>query len=312
METAINSVVPIFGLILAGYVMGRTALIGRAGSEGLTNFVFYAAVPALLFRTAAERIDLAVLQPDIVLAYYGGTLVAYAIGAVAARLLFAARMSEQAVVGMSTAYGNTVLMGIPLILALYGPSGLASMMLIVALQTVILMPLTTVFVELGRPGKRGAGVAAAIVTAVVKNPIVLSLAAGVAAGAVGVPIPGPATRFIDLLSAAAAPCALFALGASLTTFRVRGALGEAFVVTVLKLAVHPAVVWLLATFAFGLAPRLAAIATITAALPVGATTFIVARRSNVRLEGTASAIMVSTALSIVTLSAVIAVLGPQQ
>ena len=74
MVTALDSVLPIFGLILAGYVMGRTALIGQAGSDGLTNFVFYAAVPALLFRTAAERIDLAVLQPDIVLAYYSGTL----------------------------------------------------------------------------------------------------------------------------------------------------------------------------------------------------------------------------------------------
>lgn len=309
MGTAIDSVVPIFGLILAGYVMGHVGLISRAGSDGLSSFVFYAAVPALLFRTAATRVDLGVLEFDIVLAYYSGTLLTYVVGAVLARLLFAMRTSEQALVGMSAAFGNTVLMGIPLILALYGAAGLASMMLIVGLQTIVLVPLTTLIVEFGRPGERS-GLLNTVMTAVVKNPIILSLAAGVAVGTAGWPIPGPADRFIDLLSAAAAPAALFALGATLTTFRLRGAIGEALAITAMKLAVHPAAVWLLASYAFRLEPRLAAIATITAALPVGATTFIVAQHRNVRPERTASAIMVSTGISVVTLSAVITLLGP--
>ena len=264
--------------------------------------------------TAATRIDLAVLQPDIVVTYYSGTLLTYIAAAVLARLAFGMRTSEQALVGMSAAYGNTVLMGIPLILALYGASGLASMMLIVALQTVILMPLTTVIVELGRHDRRGDGrgkrLVGTIMTAVVKNPIILALAAGVAAGAVELHIPTPAARFIDLLSAAAAPCALFALGATLTTFRLRGAVGEAVAITAMKLSVHPIAVWVLATYVFRLEPQLTAIATITAALPVGATTFIVAQHRNVRPERTASAIMVSTAISVVTLSAVVALLGP--
>jgi predicted permease len=116
--------------------------------------------------------------------------------------------------------------------------------------------------------------------------------------------------FTGMLSGAATPCALFALGASLSAYRIAADLRSTLAMTGFKLAVHPLFVWLLATFVFRLDPMWVAIGTLTAALPVGANVFIMAQRYDVFVGQTTAAIVISSLASLATVSALIILIGP--
>jgi hypothetical protein len=307
METAINTVVPVFALVLCGYLAGRSRFMSEEAIKGLTTFVFYIAIPALLFRTMAKSGPPSGFDFSIVVAYFSGIAVNFALAWAFSRKVFTASIEEAAIMGMGAIFSNTVLLGLPLIYGAFGDEGLVALTLIIAFHSPILMPLVSLVIELGR------GSAASlrqklklIFFAIFKNPIIVALLAGELYGATGLALPVPVDRFAELLSGAAAPCALFALGASLVGYRLGGDLKQCVALVGFKLLIHPAITALLVFHVFDLQPVWAAVAVVTAALPAGVNVFIMAEHYNIYKARAASAILISTGLSLVTVSILLA------
>jgi predicted permease len=193
----------------------------------------------------------------------------------------------------------------------YGHDGLIPAVLIIACHSPTLITTTTILVEAatGR-GEGGLRVALATFGSLLRNPIVVGVLAGIVWGGVGLGIPGPLQRFLDLLAGAAPPAALFALGASLVEFRIRGALRESLLVVALKLVALPLLVWILAAFVFDVRPLWTAVAVLSAALPTGANAFLLAQRYDVYVQRSATIVLVSTVASIVTLSLLLTLVPP--
>ncbi len=137
------------------------------------------------------------------------------------------------------------------------------------------------------------------------NPIIVGLMAGLAVAALDWPLPKPVDDISRLLGTAAAPCALFAMGAALPQYRIAGNLLESSLVTTLKLAVHPLLVWLLATYVFTVDPLDKQVAVILAATPVGANAYLLAARYDVGTATTTTSVFLTTAASLFTLSIVL-------
>ena len=318
MSGILGIVLPVFALVLAGYIGGRARWLSEEGIKGLSSFVFYLAIPALLFRTLARGEIPEALDFDIVFAYFSGAFLVMGVAWAAGRLVFANGAGELALMGMGSMYSNTVLLGIPLVYAVFGEPGILPMMMIVTFHSLILLPLTMILIELGRAGGRAADnpgggarrVAASTAASVFKNPVILSMLAGLAYNISGLALPGPVDSFAGLLGGASAPCALFALGATLAAYRLGGDLRESLVVVALKLLLHPLAVWLAATQIFALSPVWAAVATLTAALPSGVNVFVIARQYDIYLARASAIILISTGLSVLTLAALIAWLAP--
>ena len=212
---------------------------------------------------------------------------------------------------MGAVFSNTVLLGIPLIFTVLGDVAGVQLMLIITFHGVTILPAITVLIELGLGAGRGwRRLAGSTLRAIAVNPIIVALLAGIAYGQTGMALPGAAERFLALLGGAAAPCALFALGASLTRFEVRGDLKETLTIVAMKLVVHPAVTAVMAFYVFDLPMLAAVVAVLTAACPVGANVFIMARQYDLYLGRSASAVLISTAVSVVTLSFLLAILRP--
>ena len=74
----------------------------------------------------------------------------------------------------------------------------------------------------------------------------------------------------------------------------------------LKLVLQPIVVWLLAKL-FRLEALDVAVVTLAAALPIGMNAFITAQRYQIYVARSASAVVVSNVLSVLTLAAVLAI-----
>lgn len=297
-------VFPVFGVILLGYVAGRTKLLPDAGIDALMRFVWYLAIPALLFRAVARIETPDVFDPGLLFAYYGAAFAVWGLAMLIARYAYRQPFEEQVLFGMSSVYGNNVMLGIALILTAFGDRGVVPMMLIIALHPTLLMSLPTILIEASRGRARGGsrfrGWIVAPARALVASPILMSMVAGAAWAATGWTLPDIADRTIELVGRPATPVALFALGASLTRFRLGGDLGQVSIVVALKLLVLPAAVWLAATQIFEIDRFQATIAALLAAMPTGATAFVLANSYKVFAARAAAAVLISTALAWIT------------
>ncbi|MBI3453697.1 MAG: AEC family transporter [Rhodospirillales bacterium] len=311
MEVVFDIVVPLFGLMLVGYGVAHTRLLGPEGIQGVSNFVFYCAIPALLFRSVAGGALPARIEFGIVYAYFLGCLIVFGMTMFAGRILFGAPLARQALMGITVTFGNVVLLGIPLVYVAFGDRGVLPVTLISSFHAVILLTLATVLVEIGL-GARGNFGRAVLSTlgALIRNPIIVAIVAGFAWRATGLALPVAATTFLKLLAGAAAPCALFALGATLTTFSLKGDLRDITLLAAGKLLVLPLVVWLVVTYVIPLGPTDAAVAMLLAALPTGVNPFILARKYDLYTRRAASAVLVTTAISVVTLGLLLVRLAP--
>ena len=311
MQTILNTALPFFALIFCGYGAGRFRLLSEASVAGVNAFVFYFALPAFIFNLLATSPLADVANGPFVAAYLGTGLVLFAVAAVLGRLLFKVRRSEAALQGSAAVLGNTGYMGIPLVAAAFGDRAAIPLVLGLTLEATVLIPLTIILVEAQKGLDAGwSRLLGSVVGAMVRNPIIIAIFAGVLVSAVSLGLPTPIESFTALLGDAAGPCALFALGATLASFPISTGIGEVSYMTLFKLLVPPPAMWFATTRLFDVDPLWATVAILGAALPVAANVFIIARQYDTYVERVSSAILVSTAISVVTVSALLTILSP--
>lgn len=296
-------VLPVFALIALGAAARGFRVIDAGGVRGVTDFTFFLAMPALLFGAVveAERFNLL----DVAAPYFAACLMVFAVGVVLAQRWLRLRLSHAAIVGLNSAFGNTGMLALPLIAAAFGPPGVALLVQVIALHSLMLLPVATVLIEAdGRGTRHPLRIAAATMPSLVRNPILVALAAAVVWRALGITVPVVLHRLLAMLSGAGPTLALFTLGCSLPGLLgapVRGLWPELAVSVTLKLVALPLVVWGIAG-AVGLGPLATSVAVVTAGTPTGANAFFLARRTAVSMESSAATVVVGTALSLVSLS----------
>ncbi len=304
-------VLPVFGLILCGYLVGRTRLLSAEGIKGLTNFVFFVAMPALLFRSLATLERPEGVDFGIVFAYFSACLVVFGGAMVIARFVFREDLEQQAMLGMSATFSNSVLLGIPLVLTAFGDDALLPAMLIIGFHPIILIALPTIVIEIHRGrGGRWYQVIGATLVALLRNPIVVGMALGVAYGGLGLGLYPVIDRFLELIGGAGPPTALFAVGAALTAYKIGGDLREVAVAMTLKLIALPAVVWIMTAYVFAIDPAWVAVAVVIAATPIGINVFLLAATYNIYVARAAAGVLLSTAIAWLTVAALLALLLP--
>lgn len=302
MNSIINVVLPIFAIILTGYLSGRRGLLGAASSEALNGFVFYFALPVLLFKAMAQVETATVLNGPYIATYLGGQAIVLVIGMAVARGVFRISWAEAATHGTAAIYGNVGYMGIPLVLTAFGEDALPPVIIATIINAALNIAVLTAFIETDQHRGSGVDVVRDVGRALIKNPILVAPVLGFMWALTGVPLPAPLVTFGSVLGAAAGPCALFSLGLFLVGKPLSEGRAEVVSMTVLKLLVHPLVTWGLAVWLLADQPRWFTICILMAALPTGANLFILTQKYGVYLARTSTAILASTVLSLVTLS----------
>jgi malonate transporter len=306
-EILLGISLPFFGLIGAGYFAGRFGALPPPAATGLNSFVFWFALPAMLFMRMSSASLLESFDWRFVAAFSGGGLISFAVCVVAGRLLFQTRLAEAAIQGMAASFGNVGYLGLPLLLAAFGDSVIVPAVTVIVLDHILLLPLTTALIQLGS-GRHAssAAIARTVALALARNPLIIATAAGIAWSASGATLPQPLATFGELLASAAAPCALFVLGATLVGRPLSSGFPELALMSACKLLLHPALVLLLATL-LSLDPLLRAVAVVEAGLPIAANVFVMARGYNVYVERASSAILLTTIIAVFTVSALLAI-----
>lgn len=294
---------PFFGLIGLGWISARTRFFPMEAAAWLTRFVFFFALSAMLFRFAA-RLDLpAVFDLQFVLAYMLGSVLVWIIGlAVAKRRKLA--LAEAAMEAQCCMTGNTGFLGVPMLVVLLGERAIGPVLMVLTVDMLVFSTLITLVVHIARSGKLRLRSVLGLLRGVAANPMILSMGAGLAWSAWQLPLPAPADEFLSLLGAAATPGALFAIGASLATLRINR-LGPSLWLSFAKLVLHPLVIAIAALVVFDVDRFAAGVMIAAAALPVAGNVYILAQHFGVAQQRVSTAILISTAVSILTIPAAI-------
>ena len=307
MSALIDVILPVFLVIGFGYVVAWRKLFSESAVDGLMRFAQNFAVPVLLARSIG-RLDLgASYDIGLMVSFYAGALISFAIGIAGARAL--RRNGPDAVaIGFACLFSNSLLLGVPITERAYGADALAGNFAIISIHSPLLYTIGILAMEAVRSHGTGAGLGRVGMNALIgvfRTPLVLGILAGFVIQAftalTGHDLPTSLWAAIDMIARAALPAALFGLGGVLYRYRPEGDGRAITMVTVLSLILHPAVTYALGRFGFALPTDALRSATLTAAMAPGVNAYLFANLYGAWRRVAASAVLIATALSILTI-----------
>jgi malonate transporter and related proteins len=311
---------PFFALVLCGYVAARLRMLPFDAISGLNTFVLYFALPCMLFRFGAST-PIAQLLDAAAFSVY--LLCALALVA------FVVWSSRNARIGWNdasfgalvAAFPNTGFMGVPLLVALLGAQAAGPAILTIMIDLLITSSLCIALSRLDGADEHGVEKAAKnAMRGVALNPMPWSIVLGGAASALQLVPLQPVAQTIGLLSDSASPVALFTIGAVLARSQFVAAQEEHdpmpwvdFVpVALIKLLVHPLLVWGAGSIAIALGLPLGrfplTVMVLVAALPSASNVALLAERFGADTGRIARIILLTTAAAFFTFSAAVALL----
>ena len=309
MGILIDVVLPVFGIILTGYLAGRIKLLGPDSSEALNKFCYWFALPPVLFLGPARVPLEQVFNLPFIATFMGGVAITWLIALAVGVIAFRDRPAVIALALLSGTFSNAGYMGIPLFLAAFGPQGVLPAVIATVSYTLLLVATTVIIVEADLAGHGGAARAFVnVLKGLVKSPLIVAPLLGLAFNASGLAMPKPVANFGELLGASAGPAALFAIGLFLSTRSLGTLVGgkklaEVAWLVYVKLIVQPLATWWLAG-QFGLDAYWRGAAVILASLPTAALCFVLAQQYKQFVERASATILISTVLSPIVISTI--------
>ncbi|MEQ8284068.1 AEC family transporter [Thalassospira sp.] len=300
--TQITSIIlPFFALIGLGWIGGKFKIVSPDGMRGINGFVFYFALPALLFRALATRTPAEIWQPDIMLAYGGATLLVYGGSRLIAAKMFGLDPASQTLFSFAGTMPNVGFMGLPLIIGLLGPEAVVPVIVALAFDLIVMLSLSLLLLE-GAKHANGTNPTGKIIRGALTNPVVVAIILGVIASSLNLSWPDGVDYLLELLGGSAGPAALFAIGVALVGRPIAEKRAELFAMSLAKLVVHPLAVFI----GFYIVGTVADLETkavlLLAALPTAGNVFVVATTYDRYIVRSSSIVLVTTAVGVISFS----------
>ncbi len=302
MLAIVNIVLPVFALIVAGYVLRRREILGQNACTELNRFVVYLALPALMIDVMVNSSWKELYQPAFFAAFELAVFIIF-FAVLAFHCFRTKNLTSATIDATSASYANTGYIGLPLCALTFGADRLGPAMVAAILTVSANFAVSIVFIEAGsQSGQSVVTTLKNVGLSLCKNPLI---AAPVVAGlfcATGLSLPHGVAQSIKLLGGAASPCALVATGLFLAQRQESASSAVAIELVMLKLVVQPLIAWYFAFHVFDMPPLWARSAVILSALPTGTGPFMLAELYG-KGGGIASrTIFLTTVFGVVTLS----------
>lgn len=305
MLDVLNLALPFFGLIFIGFACGKLKQIPDTALAWMNFFIVYVSLPALFYRILSQTPLEQLAKVDFVFATTLSTFWAFALAFAVGMLIRRGHIGDATIAGLAGGYGNIGYMGPGLALATLGPEAAVPVALIFCFDTLLLFTLVPILMALATPGQKDfSAVAKEVLTRITTNPLVIATALGILSAAVHFQPPVALERLMAFLQNAAAPCALFTLGVTVALRPLKKIPWEVPFTTVIKLAAHPILMFLLLSLFGPFDPLWVYAAVLMAALPPALNVFVFARQYDTWVEEASSAVLVGTLVSVVTLTSV--------
>lgn len=295
-------VLPVFAVILAGWIAGASGYLPRSLSGPLVQFAYNVAMPALVFLTIAEERLARLLEWGFIAAFGAGSVLCFLAVYAAARICWHRSGGASALIGASAAMTNTGFVALPVLQALYGPRGVLAAAVATVLVAVLLFPPLIALLERDRDMASGRRGTCPLVRMILVNPLIISTVLGLGWSLSGLPLPAPFRDFVRIFGDTLTGCALFSIGLGFSLSGLRHDWRISLALSLVKLVVVPGMAWFVA-LACGLSKFNTLAAVICAGVPTAKTAYVLAGEYGVEHDLVAATVSVTTLLSAVTLLA---------
>ena len=294
-------ILPVFAVIITGWIVGYTGYLSRALSEALIHFAYNIAMPALLIVTIAQESAHSLINWRFLVAFGGGSLLCFVLVFAVMSVTVSRSLRSRTMHGMAASMTNTGFVALPVLQAIYGQRAVLPAAIATVFVAVVMFPTAVILLELGRRDAHASRTVPMVtVKHVVLNPMVLSTLIGMLWSVVDLRMPGPVTAYFAILADALTPCALFAIGLGLSIDGLRANIGQASLLSVVKLVIMPLIVYGL-SMSLGLDPLYTIAAVICAAVPTAKTVYILAGEYRCEEMMVASTVSMTTLASVISL-----------
>jgi predicted permease len=306
MYDVIGLVIPFFGLIFIGFVVARLARQPLDALGWMNTFIIYVALPALFFQLLAKTPIEQLTAWSYIFAVVLSTYTVFTIMFMGSVMVAAGNIAEATMKGLAAAYGNIGYMGPGIALLALGEEAAVPVALVFCFENIVHFAVAPMMMALSG-GKREspARLAFEVLKKIVLHPFIIATAIGVAAAAFEVRPPMPIERLLDYLASAAAPCALFAMGVTLAMRPLKSMPVEIAPITILKLAVHPALCYVVLSWAGDYPPSWMYAAVLLASLPTATNVYVIGQQYGVWVERASATVLVTTCFSVVTVTSLL-------
>lgn len=309
MAVLLTVILPVFLVIGFGYIVVWRGWFSDDGVDGLIKFTQSFAIPCLLFK-AISTLDLSgTFDAGLMLSFYLGAIGGFTAGLLLARFVFGRDWEDSVAIGFIGLFANSVLLGLPITELAFGADALGPNYAIVSIHapTCYLIGITAMEVARNRGASFGA-LAKKVANAMFHNALIVGIGLGFIVNIGQIPLPGVFTDALDLVVRAALPTALFGLGGVLYRYRPEGDMKTILAIVTVSLVLHPVIVWITGR-AVGLSDAEFRSAVLTAAMAPGVNTYVFANMYGKAKRVAASAVLIGTGLSILTIWVWLALLG---
>jgi malonate transporter and related proteins len=306
MLDVIGLVLPFFGLILIGFALGKRSTLTLENLSWMNFFIIYVALPPLFFKLMAKTPVEELSNWHFVLGATGSTFVVFISVLLGVRYLVRETLPVSMIQGFAAAYGNIGYMAPGMALLAFGPAASVPVALIFCFDNALHFSLAPMIMAIARNDQTPKLVLMVrVIKSILLHPFILATIAGVAAAATGFEFPKPVDRMVDLLANAAAPCALFAMGVTLALRQLNKVPYELTYIVPMKLIVHPLLVYFALNWLGPFPDVWIYAAVLISALPTATNVFVLAQQYDTWSSKASAAILTTTFLSILTVSALL-------
>ncbi|UGY08631.1 AEC family transporter [Phyllobacterium pellucidum] len=297
-----NLVLPFFGLIFLGFFVAKVKHQPLEALGWMNTFIVYVALPALFFQILSKTPVAELTQWGFIIGCTASTFLIFMAMYVVA-FVRTRRIDESTIQGLAAAYGNIGYMGPALAILAFGAPAAVPVALIFCFDNTLHFVMAPLMMALSGNDKRSPrDLAVGVLKKIFGHPFIIATIFGVGAAITGLEPPVAVDRMIDFLARAAAPCALFAMGATLALRPLRRVPKELYLIVPLKLVVQPVLIYCVLRLAGDFPPVWVYTAMLMAALPTATNVFVIAQQYGVWVERASSSVLATTLFSIVTLT----------
>ncbi|AQS36789.1 putative permease [Shewanella psychrophila] len=295
----VSVIFPLIFMVGLGYLLTHIKYLSREHIAGIGKFAFNISIPTFLFLNMYKAPLEQSLNITELMAFYLPVLAVYGLGFMASRLISRGgkNQAESAVYALGCSYSNTILVGLPIIIAALGESMMGNVFVIITFHSALLFAMTFLL------SSRGAGQGFSwprFTRSILFNPVVMSISLGIMINASGIKLPDVLMSGLSLLGQPALACALFVLGANLSFYSISQEWKFSVLACGIKLLLLPALVYCFGHYGLGMVGESLSLVVLLSASPLGVNAYLIATQLKVQQSILASTVVLSTVLSVLS------------
>lgn len=309
-------IAPLILVGLLGFICTKSRWLSREQLDTLSKFTFSISIPSFLFYQMAKADFSSQVSSQLFAAFYLPVLTCYLISWLINYYFYNDKSNENteqsphknsaasAVFALSASYSNTIIVGLPVLLAAIGEQVIGIVFLIVTFHSAMLFAITAALAANNANKTKESNKYLywlGFIKHTLNNPLIISILSGLLVNVLGISLPVFLEESLALIGKPAITLALFILGGSLAFYHVRQEVKYISIACLSKLILLPSLVFVTTHYVFELEPLIITVLVMLSACPTGVNAYLIATTHQQHQQTVAGTVVVSTLLSTITI-----------